>query len=357
MRFELIIVVICSACSTEPTCPAELSMFVGNPTYLRYRDAATEGWISPAIDDDGVARVCPSGRYQIVTRCDSEASSVLWYFDALIEQHDNFSRAPRCRAAPEPQVRVEGLVEGAGQVHIGGTFVASQQRSWRYAIDVTPGTYDVVVRDDANVTILRAVDIVDSMPPLELPTITISSGVTTVPVEVSLLDTAPGDLEAYGSTLQTAYGTRTHVSSLDNRVLLLPLADTTSGDLQVVEADVTNATTKAGRGIGRLWSGEPTVQLELLPAFVGPRRNGDALEWERLPDDNFSSLAWTVAGEVGGKVQSQARFTTDTSVSRLDFSGVPDDVGPLLSDVEITDAITFLSVDTEVESKYTSWRE
>jgi hypothetical protein len=102
---------------------------------------------------------CVSNEYQIAVICDGDREAI-YQRNSTFEESDTQTFFCSGTADPDsPLVRVDGMMRQAGAIFIGPNSVAGGVRDWRFSVDVTPATYDVLAVSDVRIDILRAVSI------------------------------------------------------------------------------------------------------------------------------------------------------------------------------------------------------
>ncbi|HEX8110105.1 MAG TPA: hypothetical protein VF516_20385 [Kofleriaceae bacterium] len=118
------------------------------PQLLAVRDATSTGWRGVATAGTTAFDLVVSGPYEVVVRCAPRFEGV--------ESVTVYARSPSdpplldasCAAPVPPSLTVSGTLVEPGQIALGHTGDFSENPDWSFALQLAPGTYDLVLFQD-----------------------------------------------------------------------------------------------------------------------------------------------------------------------------------------------------------------
>ena len=269
----LAVTTACVADGIAPEAPAPTIMTIagdGPETIFAMYRAGDGPWRRAPATGSGFALEVTDD-YILVTACSSANGTVVEELAATAADGPGAGCAITSddgggAVAPDP-VTATGTMAQAGTVSLGGTSDTSGAPGWRFALDVAPGTHDLLAIGADGRAVVRRDLRVDGATPL--PPVDVASGAPMIDAPIAGATADHGESVFADSWLSTKHGTFVLSQDATAQAVLAPPSQVAAGDTQGFELDLDGNDTSRGAVWSAPGPAAPPPSVALLPRIAG----------------------------------------------------------------------------------------
>jgi hypothetical protein len=310
--FGLVLALLIVACGDNVSFECDpqeqsINIRVRNAAFLEYRDAGDD-WETPAVSDDEGGIICVQNVYTVMLVCEdlispgqSDASSRTRIIQHQATTSDGVVLDFGDCHAPARPLTISGEMAQPGFAFIGDNGVGSPTGPWKFEINTTPGSHDLIATDNADLfsnrarlLIRRGLDVSTG----DIGGIDLTDARTTSDFTAEVANSEPDEEQGIEAHWHTAGASALVTQSNTLTTGIVPSDLLVDGDQQTITLFLRG--TRTLRTASAILSIPPLPPLQLLPRLpeninFSNEENTYTVTWTELPVTAFERITLSLS--------------------------------------------------------------